>query len=134
MNNILDVYVVSIIVIIGIPLTIIFLKMSKTEKNTVNKQKNERNYEEQFKNNIIRILEIIKKEKGDIKKELDILSDLADLKMKEYKNKIVNDDICVICLENLKVNMTIKKCNHVFHMDCLKNWHKTNRNCPVCRK
>jgi hypothetical protein len=91
------------------------------------------NNEEKFRYDILKILEIIKKEKGDIKKELDILSELADLKMKKY-NKIDKDNICVICLEHLKSDITKKNCNHFFHISCLKNWHKINRTCPVCRK
>ena len=110
----------------------ILTNIIKQNKKTQIEKQNKQDYEEQFNNYILKILEIIKKEKGDIKKELDILSELADLKMKEYNSK--NDEICVICLENLRDNTTMKNCNHFFHLSCLKNWHKTNRNCPICRK
>ena len=121
-----DVYIIIIFTCIFIGIIKILGKDKKPKKQ------NNQDCEEEFKNNIIKILEIIKKEKGDIKKELDILSDLADLKMKEYNPK--HDEICVICLENLRNDTTMKNCNHSFHISCLKNWHKTNRSCPICRK
>lgn len=143
MNNLYeDVYIVTMKVIGILLITIGLFKLTnilgcnkKSYKNS--KKKCTKTYEEQFKNDIIKILEIIKKEKGggDLKKELDILSELADLKMKEYNRLDDNqNDICSICLEQLNDNITLRKCNHLFHISCLKNWHKINRNCPVCRK
>ncbi len=111
----------------------ILTNIIKQNKKTQIEKQNKQDYEEQFNNYILKILEIIKKEKGDIKKELDILSELADLKMKKY-NQVNSNDECTICLELLKEDITLKNCNHSFHISCLKNWHKTNRNCPICRK
>jgi hypothetical protein len=137
-----NVYFVTITVI-GILLIITSIKKIvskildtnlKSNYKKIYQQKYKQNYEEQFKSDILKILEIIKKEKSDIKKELNILSDLADLKMKKYDIKIDKDNICVICLDHLNSDITKKNCNHFFHISCLKNWHKINRNCPICRK
>ena len=54
--------------------------------------------------------------------------------------EINNPDICVICLENLNDDDTIKKacynCNIKCHKKCLKEWHKSKRQkvCPICLK
>lgn len=41
---------------------------------------------------------------------------------------------CSICLEQIPHNaslITVTKCGHVFHNDCIKRWNKTS--CPMCR-
>ena len=41
---------------------------------------------------------------------------------------------CSICLELIPYNaslITVTKCKHVFHNDCIKRWSKTS--CPMCR-
>lgn len=42
---------------------------------------------------------------------------------------------CCICMENYTQQHDIKRtpCNHVFHSECIKNWLKTQRSCPLCR-
>lgn len=41
---------------------------------------------------------------------------------------------CVICLDNVyKTNHIKTLCNHLFHNECLDNWKKNNRKCPLCR-
>eukprot|EP00929_Paragymnodinium_shiwhaense_P079324 TRINITY_DN41291_c0_g1_i2.p1 TRINITY_DN41291_c0_g1~~TRINITY_DN41291_c0_g1_i2.p1 ORF type:complete len:416 (-),score=68.11 TRINITY_DN41291_c0_g1_i2:81-1328(-) len=46
-------------------------------------------------------------------------------------------DSCSICLEDFiesdKEARKIKACGHVFHKDCLRNWLKVDRVCPLCR-
>jgi hypothetical protein len=41
---------------------------------------------------------------------------------------------CPICQDLLIDSTTIASCSHTFCLDCLKEWFKTNKNCPVCRK
>jgi|TARA_R110001632_G_scaffold140800_3_gene256863 hypothetical protein len=38
---------------------------------------------------------------------------------------------CSICLENLWGDITLLKCNHKFHTECIKI--VKNRACPLCR-
>ena len=44
------------------------------------------------------------------------------------------DNECSICLENIEVkDLTILKCNHKFHTDCINTWIKKSPICPYCR-
>lgn len=43
-------------------------------------------------------------------------------------------DICPICLnlfEEKQIHIT--SCNHVFHFDCIQEWYKINKSCPMCK-
>lgn len=52
---------------------------------------------------------------------------------------------CIICLDELTptISSDIKKfpkkqtlllsCNHLFHLDCFKQWYTTSGSCPYCR-
>ena len=43
---------------------------------------------------------------------------------------------CSICLDSLNFSddtISVLKCGHVFHHDCLVNWIQTNSTCPECR-
>lgn len=47
----------------------------------------------------------------------------------------MTEDQCLICLESLNSNKTETfPCNHTFHRNCLEEWFKTERTCPLCRK
>ena len=41
---------------------------------------------------------------------------------------------CCICLESMEVGSQIQKCKHVFHAECLQEWFKYKRVCPLCRE
>ena len=44
---------------------------------------------------------------------------------------------CIICLQPLQNDLvTPVNCGHVFHEECLKNWHNkgNNDNCPICKR
>ncbi|CAF1222707.1 unnamed protein product [Adineta steineri] len=46
-----------------------------------------------------------------------------------------NEDQCLICLENLSSNKTETfSCQHTFHRNCLEEWFKIERTCPLCRQ
>jgi hypothetical protein len=55
-------------------------------------------------------------------------------------NKIIYNNICPICIEkNNSSFVNIKKCNHTFHIKCIKEWINVciNNNkkifCPLCK-
>ena len=44
---------------------------------------------------------------------------------------------CLVCLQPLQSNLvTPVNCGHVFHEDCLRDWHNkgNNDNCPICKR
>ena len=44
-------------------------------------------------------------------------------------------DICPICILNyeIKEELIILGCKHVFHSSCIQEWIKLNSTCPICR-
>jgi len=40
---------------------------------------------------------------------------------------------CVICLNNIKDDIKITDCGHIFHNKCLYEWVKIKNKCPTCR-
>ena len=43
---------------------------------------------------------------------------------------------CCICLENYKMydkTLTIMSCDHLFHENCVNDWFKFKKICPLCR-
>ena len=46
-------------------------------------------------------------------------------------------DICPICLikyEHPYDIVSVLKCGHIFHTDCVANWLNQKNNCPLCRQ
>ena len=60
---------------------------------------------------------------------------LPKQKINEEIKRKYKDEICSICLEKINGDITITKCNHIFHYLCLakniKTYEKTE--CPICR-
>ena len=46
-----------------------------------------------------------------------------------------NIDTCSICLYGYKVDEKLVKlnCSHIYHRECIFDWFKKSRNCPLCR-
>lgn len=46
------------------------------------------------------------------------------------------DAVCVICLSSYEENEKLKKlpCKHHFHADCIDEWIRVNRSCPLCMR
>ena len=60
----------------------------------------------------------------------------------------MNKNDCAICQNPLEQNQNLEateqreahqgteiiatECDHLFHLNCLVNWIKTDQNCPVC--
>ena len=58
--------------------------------------------------------------------------------IKKDDKLIKEEEKCVICLENYKVNEYKRelKCDHVFHKKCIDKWFKKrsdNKSFPLCR-
>jgi len=47
-----------------------------------------------------------------------------------------NQDNCVICLNDFQEKEKVMKlgCDHIFHVDCMKDWLENNKECPLCKK
>ena len=45
------------------------------------------------------------------------------------------EDLCSICLQEIDHGAKVGDiaCNHIFHLDCLKEWIKRNNCCPMCK-
>ena len=68
-------------------------------------------------------------------------NEIKKLKDEIYSNCLneikIKNPKCTICLIDFteKEKIKIFSCfQHIFHEDCIKNWLKNKRNCPVCRK
>ena len=50
-------------------------------------------------------------------------------------NENENIDTCSICLYGYKVDEKLVKlnCSHIYHKECIFDWFKKSRNCPLCR-
>ncbi|GJQ75386.1 hypothetical protein Trydic_g23562 [Trypoxylus dichotomus] len=46
--------------------------------------------------------------------------------------QIENELLCAICTE-LFIKVTTLNCSHSFCKDCIKEWRKRNKKCPICR-
>ena len=64
------------------------------------------------------------------------------LEMDEYQYKHIQkyesrkETECAICLEEFKGTDIIKafhKCEHIFHKNCLREWLKQQKVCPLCK-
>lgn len=41
---------------------------------------------------------------------------------------------CPICLDGIiEVDLSVIKCNHMFHKECIDKWFKKSHRCPLCR-
>lgn len=63
----------------------------------------------------------------------EVINSLPTKKFEEEKS----EDKCNICLaEWLKdeILITLPKCSHCFHKDCIIEWLKITKNCPICRE
>lgn len=64
----------------------------------------------------------------------------TDIELKNNLNEINNEDnICKICYDSLETqnNISLLKCGHKFHYECIMLTYKTlkgKRQCPYCRK
>tara|TARA_Y100000996_G_scaffold391325_1_gene353229 strand:+ start:55 stop:303 length:249 start_codon:yes stop_codon:yes gene_type:complete len=73
------------------------------------------------------------KKKTGRKKEEDKKEEIIINKY-SFINKSNNLDECVICLEKMREseNLTILKCSHIYHSECIEKWLKKKSICPMC--
>ena len=55
----------------------------------------------------------------------------TDIQYTDYENI----DTCSVCLYGYKEGESLVKlnCSHIYHKECIFDWFKKSRNCPLCR-
>ena len=58
------------------------------------------------------------------------------MEIDEKLMKKINEEICLICLQNYNNQEKIcyLPCTHFFHASCIKKWLEMKNNCPLCKK
>ncbi|KAE8668299.1 E3 ubiquitin ligase BIG BROTHER-related [Hibiscus syriacus] len=64
----------------------------------------------------------------------DSLATLPSIKYKAGSSQFGSNDSCVICRVDYEDDdsLTILSCKHSYHPECINNWLKINKVCPVC--
>ena len=47
-----------------------------------------------------------------------------------------NNEVCCICLNEYLIEekvITLPRCEHLFHSQCIKSWLRQSNTCPFCR-
>jgi hypothetical protein len=52
----------------------------------------------------------------------------------EYENKAKIDDKCSICLSKMYIPTFNDDCSHLFCAECISNWLKLSKKCPLCKQ
>jgi hypothetical protein len=92
---------------------------NRDEENRNEENRNEENRNEENKN----------EENKDIK-----LNECRFCELNDETRK--NNENCSICFEIFKDNeiVNITYCNHIYHNNCITEWIKINKTCPLCRE
>ena len=73
-----------------------------------------------------------------LRRDTDLTNRLTETPI-EYTEILFTDneniDTCSICLYGYKVDEKLVKlnCSHIYHKECIFDWFKKSRNCPLCR-
>ncbi|MED6179811.1 hypothetical protein PIB30_004456 [Stylosanthes scabra] len=64
----------------------------------------------------------------------DTLAGLPSIKYKTGSDQHGSNDSCVICRMDYEddESLTVLSCKHLYHPECINNWLKINKVCPVC--
>ncbi|GMI74755.1 hypothetical protein like AT3G19910 [Hibiscus trionum] len=64
----------------------------------------------------------------------DSLASLPSVKYKAGSSQIGSNESCVICRVDYEDgdSLTVLSCKHSYHPECINNWLKINKVCPVC--
>ena len=65
----------------------------------------------------------------------DEIIDFPIIKYVDLEDKSNYDTECTICLDEFEneSNISLTECRHIFHTDCIKEWVRYKKECPVCR-
>jgi len=57
----------------------------------------------------------------------------SDIKEFKIQEKLINYE-CIICLDELNIGETVSliKCGHIYHSECLYTWLLKKPVCPLC--
>ena len=80
------------------------------------------------------------KSKSDVLQEIPLDEDegkhrsAEEIEIGEEEEGVNTCSICLVELENNTTICSIKKCNHTFHLTCVRSWLNRNLTCPICRE
>ena len=51
-----------------------------------------------------------------------------------YNFFFLSENDCCICFESMEETNELSKliCSHQFHAECIKEWSKSKKGCPIC--
>ena len=81
---------------------------------------------------------IVNNSRRSLRRDTDLTNRLTETPI-EYTEILFTDneilDTCSICLYGYKVDEKLVKlnCSHIYHKECIFDWFKKSRNCPLCR-
>ena len=82
-----------------------------------------------------RVLRESLEESNDHLKRTDEIIDFPIINYENFEDKSNYDTKCTICLDEFEneSNISLTECRHIFHTDCIKEWVRYKKECPVCR-
>jgi len=150
----LEILFAAVIFVFVIFILIIKCILNDNRTNEINNQRNDRidNMREEYRE---RMIEMASRQISLEDTTYEVDKELIKSLQKKYKIgisysrylksnrlKINNDDPiqdesnkCIICLDEYldNDNLSVMKCQHVFHHNCLRKWLNEIPNCPICR-
>jgi hypothetical protein len=85
------------------------------------------------------VLERVMHESLETHNELNRTDDFVEFTTIQYSsfdNKDKYDSSCSVCLVEFELDseIGITNCDHVFHKECITEWSRYKKDCPVCRE
>lgn len=118
------------------------MNISESNNDIFYEDFNRINYESIY--NLVRILNIIDpmdhilNDSFDAYQDENLVKTDRDINIASYQfaNLEEKNKECSICISDFTNEsiISITKCNHVFHTDCIKEWYKYKTDCPICRE
>ena len=120
------------------------LTNDEENKNKINKDKNKdknsynnsnkSSHKKEKRQKIFEEILTLKIEENNEEDIINLVSAIPAFIVKE-KNKNNNNTNCPICLGKFKLGEKESSlpCLHFFHSNCIENWLKRNKSCPVCK-